>query len=647
MQLRQRATKLKFELKGSEQAKNAASQRAEKLEKMLGEKNETILKAFHKDAVVEELKSALHTAYEKLEHEHNSLHEVEMDCAELQKQLDESVEAQLYLEQSAGELKVEKGHLETRVRMMDGEITMLRERVTAVTRHGEDTARVLVEDIRERMRMAEGELDEERGRREDVKSRAAQKVHAAGEESKALKGKLAKVEGERDEARIRLEETGGELTNVRELSEELKESMKDLSEANEKNLQRLKIEANRRLLEARLLRSPLLTPRRFKKEVSTPKAVSTPVPKGIDVGVSPMSAFTSFASVGVSPMAPLGEEVEERESANDEAVEEAKKWKDAAGSLQVALDSAVASRDSLIEQVTKIGHEKAEILAMYEKEKVTVRKELKAAFAQARHNRDAAAETTFVIESNEKNLKIVNEELDLSRKQNRRLREGMEKLGEELRRVVAEKSDVNSEIFNLKKNVQVLRAKADDATSERDYLVTSIQATEERLQLEKKAAEREIGRLEEELKEVERRHPEVEVLERIVEVERVVEVEKFVGGGGEVMIEALKSELAERDIQLQKLKKEVKGNNKENQAATGYENRAAWKNIQPRRVRAEGTRRSRRRRKVEEECSSESNSSDSDSSGEGRRVAGARQNARKAKEISRAFGKLSKRLTMG
>ena len=398
-ELKQRLTEAEFALKAQVQAGNSAMQRSEKLERLLGEKNKRLLKHFRKDQIVEELKSALHQSHEKYEQVQQSMTEAEKDVCEMRKQLDENVEAQLALEQVVGELRGDKGNLENRLRMASQEMEVLRMKVSAARENAEESNKIFVEDIRARLKEAEDDLVEEQRRRGEVTDKANGRIEAALREQKKTKDELIRAEGERDEGLVKSEEMKLELEATIVKVKDLEEKMKKLVATNDKNVNLLKIEANRRLLDARLIRSPLLTPGGLMKRgsvldrsvTSTPSSAFRSHPPtrdasgmksgGRKIGQNLNSAFKSVVrqdvGVGTSPLAatPQREEEHDRDSSKlteePEEVEileqEVSKWKKCASSLQAALDAAVSSREAMKEKCVEERVEKEKILEMFEK----------------------------------------------------------------------------------------------------------------------------------------------------------------------------------------------------------------------------------------------------------------------------------------
>ena len=138
---RQKLTSLKFEVKTAQQESSAMRQRTEKLEALLGERNESLLKAFHTDSIVEELKSALHLSFERYEHAQTSLAEAERDVAELRRQLDENVDRGVELEQEVIDLREFGEEANRKVEKATLAYEEASQKVKELEKLGEDAAR--------------------------------------------------------------------------------------------------------------------------------------------------------------------------------------------------------------------------------------------------------------------------------------------------------------------------------------------------------------------------------------------------------------------------------------------------------------------------------------------------------------------------
>ncbi|GMH67930.1 hypothetical protein TL16_g04801 [Triparma laevis f. inornata] len=681
----QKLTQLKFELKASVQQANSMQQRSEKLELLLGERNETLLQHFHTDSIVEELKSALHNAFEKYEHCQTSLAEAENDVAALRSQLDESVEHGIELEQTVSELRVvnedlvakiggvkEEGErvraemvvevegVQEEAEAMRNELVAenesLRRKLQRKEMEMEEAGKQFHKDVRSRLDVAEEELAAERIKRGAVVEGVRVKLEAAKDDILMLKERLVKAETQRDEESVRCEEFLGELEGCREGLSERSEQVAELTKVNEENARLLQIEANRRLLELKLsasVGSPLggMTPGKLLMR-------ETPRKEGWVFGQNLGSAFKK-TSVGTA-MTPVAETPTPKvrsagvstqmtpQSPMEDWEETSRKWQKAANSLQSALDSAIVSRDAYASTSKTERLEKERILALYEKEKTTVRNELNDAFKVAKVNLKKLSDTTAVAEVNGKTIEVLKGELgaatqrlkeadgDLaaSRKQVKWLTSNIEELGEKFRDVVKAKHAKDAEAFGLAKERGLLEIQLKDCLSERNYLKKALEAVKESKLLDNEGWDSERGRLEKEIEEMKKEaRVVVEKKKKEVVVEGVKEVggEKEGGGGG--MVLALKAELREKDVEVQRLRKKMKGvEDRENLNVNRErvrEMNEGWKTLKPRGGGRDVWQEARQRKEnnklgVREERD---------------------ERARRVEELERAFGSISKKLS--
>ena len=138
---------------------------------------------------------------------------------------------------------------------------------------------------------------------------------------------------------------------------------------------------------------------------------------------------------------------------------------------------------------------------------------------------------------------------------------------------------------------QILTMKLQDLSSERDFLKDSLAALKEARLLDEEGFDVERARYEREVEEARER---VEVKEVVIEKVVEVEVEGAREGAEAAIVQALKEELRDRDVEVQKLRKKVKGvereldarrervHNDENAVGgAGGEAAAAWTKLKP------------------------------------------------------------------
>lgn len=396
---------------------------------------------------------------------------------------------------------------------------------------------------------------------------------------------------QRDEETVRADEESARSEDLQAQLEGAKARVGELMATNEKNATLLQIEANRRLLEIKLMTPSKLLMREtpvkatpIKPRMSDFGAVTTPsVGGGLGSAFKAVNAGKSMTPVpetpAPDPQAPPQEDFEES----------SRKWQKAAGSLQAALDSAVVSRDAYAAAAESERQEKDRVLKMYEKEKQTVRHELNQAFQQAKANQKRMNETTMIANESNDALK---QDLAASRKQVKKLTAGLEEVGEKFKGVIKAKHEKDAELLGLQRERQLLKMKLKDVVSERDFLKESLAALKEARILDEEGFEVERARFERELVEA-RENVEVKevVVEKIVEVEAEGEAEGERAQGEAALVQALKEELRDRDVEVQKLRKKVKGIERELDArgergyndenAAGGGGAAAWTKLKP------------------------------------------------------------------
>ena len=301
---------------------------------MLGERNESLLKAFHTDSIVEELKSALHLSFERFEHAQSSLAEAERDVAELRRQLDENVDRGVELEQEVSDLrgfgeeanrKVEKATLaheevaekveelekrgEEAARANEGleaQNSSLRRKLLRADVERAEKTKAFYSDVRSRLDDAEAELLAYRENRDKAKALAEK---AAGEIA-LLKEQLVKSEMQRDEETVRADEESARSEDLHAQLESVKARVGELMATNEKNSTLLQIEANRRLLEIKLLTPSKLLMRETPVKATPMKprtfkfgAITTPsVGGGLGSAFKAVHTGTSMTPVPETPM---------------------------------------------------------------------------------------------------------------------------------------------------------------------------------------------------------------------------------------------------------------------------------------------------------------------------------------------------------
>jgi hypothetical protein len=461
----------------------------------------------------------------------------------------------------------------------------------------------------------------------------------------------------------------------------------------------------------------MLTPGRFvnrgkdlRSEFSAFKSIESST---ADMGISPMSSVKK-ASATTSPMSGVKAEEEATAAALEEARGEASrlkaelqslgdrssKWQQAAASLQSALDAAVVSRDAYSAKAREERREKEQLLDLHAREKEAVGAELKLAFEQARSNAEKvqidAVDATVVMENNEKVswggeearnkqqkanrvfarqvVEMLNEEIREEKKLGQRLRENLEVVGKQCAGLVEKVGTLEAGLHRERRGRELLEARLKEGEGERDWLQQSMKQLEEAKQLEVEVlqervreveAEAEVAVKEAELKAAERKgevEVEVKVEEKVVfvEKEKIVYVEKEGGrlqdGASGAMITALKTELGERDTEVQKLRKRMKALNggmggddnvakwrREREKENGRNGRSGrsgrswgdddeeeeveeWKTIEPRKPRRMGLGGFRHEAREDPQDLM-------------------KENVERAKKLERAFGDLSKRLT--
>ena len=680
--MKQKITQLNFELSAEQGAVAAAQQKVHNLEAMLGERNNALLKGFNNDSVVEELKGALHQAYEKYEH-------VVMESAEIERELRESQVREELLQEDLEDQEEEIQKLKENVDKRQEKLEQLAEDMNRAEARGEkleEEKRMLLEDVRARMQSAEEDLMEEQRVRESRNVVWEQEKRRAAELEKnviALKGRLERLNLEREEERVRREELESELEACVARYKAEEERVEELLEVSKKNETLLMIEANRKLLEVKLvgMGSPL-TPGRFNREGGG-SAFKTPGNKTLNkslmsVGLSPMSVGknTSVKSLGMSPFPDMREEALEAQIGALE--EKSSKWQQATASLQSALDAATTSRDAYSCKASEERREKEALMKMYEKEKAVIGAELRAAFEQARNNvervKREGVDATVVLENNEKVVELLREEAAEAKKRDERLRENFAVVSRECGEERERREGAEADFHRERKRKNLLEVQWADCQGERDLYKGGLEQEREGWVLERDVWETRLGEAESELGRAEgerdlyrgeleqeragwavertvleaRQTEEVEVVKYVevavekekevekivyVEKEKVVYVEKEVEreverAGAGIMERALKTELGERDTEVQKLRKRLKegeygggSRDKENsmvRGSGGGRSGGGWKQIKAREV---------------------------NSSGSGSADAMMKDNVERAKQLERRFGDLSRKLT--
>ena len=220
-QQQQKLTRLKFELKQQQQETSAAQQRCMKLELLLGDKNETMMKHVDNEHVIEELKGALHSVYEKLEDTQNRLIVADKEESDLRSQLDESAEAISNAQQSLIELKLQRDEASERLERLTKKVDT--EKDEALSREEQDKQHFA--KVVERV------------------SHAEDLIRELNVERDATKTRLSALEIENSQLRAACGEAGNQIKRLVAYKESLTSRSSVLAEENEKlvaDLQRLK-----------------------------------------------------------------------------------------------------------------------------------------------------------------------------------------------------------------------------------------------------------------------------------------------------------------------------------------------------------------------------------------------------------------------
>ena len=230
-------------------------------------------------------------------------------------------------------------------------------------------------------------------------------------------------------------------------------------------------------------------------------------------------------------------------------------------------------------------------------------------------------------------LSITKEDLELSRKNNKKLREGMQVMSQKYSEINQAKGRIEKEAFKLENDLEMLQIKLRNAEDERKYLEGVVSAMKKGKESDLDTFERERELLSSEVQDLKM---------KLLDMEDAQGREKIANAGNSsVILKALRVELGERDAEVQRLRKKVKEGERVLQSYREGCGGGEWKNIKHR-----GWHKGAARFDGGSAESSRDDSTDIDFEDDVGTEA-QRKNWENARKISKAFGDLSRRLTMG
>jgi len=343
----------------------------------------------------------------------------------------------------------------------------------------------------------------------------------------------------------------------------LREKVAELVNVNERNEKNLKMEANRKLLLAKLPATPqqsaekLLTPGRFVKttkqtvEVGVGSAfhsVATPKPEPV---IKEVEIVKEIEVENNETIEKLGSELENEKKKREEVTVEKEKWKQAAITLQGALDCCVVTRDAAVEKAREESLQKENIVAGLKEEKSKVEREMKERLKESSsHHAEMQRE---LVEMAKKGSDVQKDEIE-------RMREEIKVVKGRVTKLVKQKELIEKNLRAKSDEIKKAVKELENVRNEKDVLLKSLESNKIAYKCEGETWVAERERLEGEIKVCKTRLE--TVMAKKQENDKILEVEmkkdKLLMKNMRERMQLLERERGEAEGEMEKLKKKVK-----------------------------------------------------------------------------------------